>query len=107
MAGLAEDIMTALLFQVSGGALLGFASGYAAKKLLKLALLVLGVMTGGLLLLEYKGIINVNYDALVASVEEAMGVVEATGESLKAHIIANVPFASSFLAAFALGFKYG
>ncbi len=99
--------MTALLFQVSGGTLLGFATGYAAKKVLKLAILGLGLLAGSLIFLEYKGIVNVNYDALVRSVEEAMGYVQATGESLKAHIVANIPFASSFLAAFLLGFKYG
>ncbi len=102
-----DDLLTALLFQISGGTLLGFAAGYAAKKVLKIALLILGLLTGSLIYLEYKGVINVNYDALVNSVEEAMGVVESTGESLKAHILANMPFASSFIAAFILGFKYG
>ncbi len=104
---MAEDLLTPILFQVGGGTVLGFAAGYAAKKILKLALLVIGLLTGALIFLEYKGVISVNYDALVSAVEEAMGITQEAVESLRAHIVANVPFASSFIAAFILGFKYG
>ncbi len=104
---MAEDLLTPLLFQIGGGTLLGFAAGYAAKKILKLVLLLVGLLTGALIFLEYEGIIDVNYDALVSAVERAMGLTQEAAESLRAHIVANIPFASSFLAAFVLGFKYG
>ena len=102
-----QDALSAVLFQAGGGVILGFAAGYAAKKAMKIALLVLGVFTGGLLLLEYYGVISVNYDKLALLVERALSGVQATAASLKAHIIATMPFAGSFLVGFALGFKYG
>ncbi len=102
-----QDVLPAILFQASGGLVLGFAAGYAVKKALKLALLVLGVFTIALIGLEYYGVISVNYDKLVLLVERAISGAEAAAGSLQAHIIANIPFAGTFLAGFALGFKYG
>ena len=102
-----QDVLPAILFQASGGLILGFATGYALKKALKLALLVLGVFTVGLLALEYYGVISVNYDKLALLVERALSGAQATAASLQSHIIANIPFASTFLAGLAMGFKYG
>jgi uncharacterized membrane protein (Fun14 family) len=102
-----QDVLPAILFQASGGLILGFAVGYAAKKALKIALIVLGVFTAGLIFLEYQGIISVNYDKLALLVERLISGAQATAASLEAHILANVPFASTFLLGFAMGFKYG
>ena len=102
-----QDVLTAVLFQMGGGAVLGFATGYATKKVLKLALLVLGLFTMGLLYLQYKGIVDVNYDALASMVENTINATTATASGIKTHVIANMPFAASFIAAFWIGFKYG
>ena len=103
----AGDPLVGLLFQLGGGGVLGFAAGYAAKKLLKLILIVVGIFTMGLLALEYKGWISIHYDAIARSIEEALTGAAGSAASLKSHILANVPFAGSFLLGFALGFKMG
>lgn len=103
----AGDVLSALLFQLGSGGILGFAAGYAAKKLLKLVLFMVGIFTGGLILLQYYGIISVNYDKLALLVEGIISGAQASAASLKAYVLATVPFASSFLLGFALGFKYG
>ena len=101
------DPMVGLLFQLGGGGILGFAAGYAAKKLLKLILIIVGLFTMGLLALEYKGWISIHYDAIVRSIEEALTGAAGGAASLKSHILANIPFAGSFLLGFTLGFKMG
>ncbi len=101
------DIWTIVLFQLGGGGVLGFAAGYAVKKLLKLIMIVVGVFVLGLLALEYKGWIKVNYDALAQSIENAITGGTSTAVSLKSRILANVPFASAFILGFTLGFKIG
>ena len=101
------DVLTALLFQAGGGVILGFATGYALKKLVKVVLLVLGVFTVGLLILAYYGIIAVNWDKLALLVERAISGAQATAYSMQSFIIASIPFAGAFTAGFILGFKYG
>ncbi|MCE4606530.1 MAG: hypothetical protein F7B59_04265 [Desulfurococcales archaeon] len=96
-----------LAFQAGGGVILGFATGFAVKKLLKLLLIVLGLFTLGLLYLANEGIISVNYDALKSKIEGAAGHIAGAGVSMKTYIIMNVPFAASFLVGFAAGFKLG
>ncbi|GAB6147996.1 FUN14 domain-containing protein [Stetteria hydrogenophila] len=102
-----SDVWTTILFQLGGGGILGFAAGYAFKKLLKLVLLVVGVFVIGLLALEYKGWVSVNYTALANSIERALTGGASAAAGVKSHIIANLPFAGAFLAGFALGFKAG
>lgn len=101
------DVWTVVLFQLGGGGVLGFAAGYAVKKMLKLIMVVVGVFILGLLALEYKGWIKINYDALAQSIENAITGGASAAAGLKSHILANIPFASAFLLGFTLGFKVG
>jgi len=72
-----SDILMNILYQLGGGFIMGFAVGYALKKLVKLALVVLGIFVMALLYLSNKGIIDVNYDVLAKEVE---GALDAVGE---------------------------
>ena len=101
------DIWTFIAFNAGAGFVLGFAVGYALKKLVKLALVLLGLLTIVLLALEYYGIIQVNYDKFVALVEQAMNMTRSAASSIASHAVASLPFAGSFLLGFALGFKMG
>ncbi len=101
------DVLTALLFQAGGGLVLGFAAGYALKKVAKILLLALGVFTVGLVILAYYGIIAVNWDKLALLVEKALREAQATTYSIQSFVIASIPFAGAFTAGFILGFKYG
>lgn len=55
--------------QLGGGVIAGIAVGYAAKRALKLALLLLGVCLLGLYALAQKGIITVHWDAVSQGLE--------------------------------------
>jgi len=101
------DVLTAILFQAGGGLVLGFAAGYASKKLAKIFLLGVGLLALALVALAYLGIVTVNWDKLALLVERALTGVQATAYSIQSFIIASVPFAGSFIAGFLIGFKYG
>ena len=100
------DILTPLLTQLGVGGVAGLCSGYALKKLGKVAAFIIGLAFIGLQLLAYKGIININYDALQQWGSELIGQVGVL-EGVLTLIIANLPFAASFLVGLAIGLKIG
>jgi len=101
------ELLSALLFQAGGGVILGFATGYAFKKLVKVVLVVLGLFTVGFLALAYYGVVAVNWDKLALLVERAVYGAQATAYSVQSFIVASIPFAGAFTAGFILGFRYG
>jgi uncharacterized membrane protein (Fun14 family) len=53
-----------LLFSAGGGFLFGAVAGYAIKKVMKIAAIVLGLFVAGLAYLSYKGLIDVKWVTL-------------------------------------------
>ena len=100
------EILTPLLTQLGVGGVAGLCSGYALKKMGKVVAFIIGLAFIGLQLLAYKGIININYDALQQWGSELIGQVGAL-EGVMTLIIANLPFAASFLVGLAIGLKMG
>lgn len=100
------EILTPLLTQLGVGGVAGLCVGYALKKVGKIAAFILGIAFIGLELLAYKGIIDIHYDALITWGEELIGQVGVL-EGLMTLIIANMPFAASFLVGLAIGIKMG
>lgn len=100
-------IWTYILFNAGAGFILGFAVGYALKKLLKLVLLFLGLITLLLLALEYYGIIQVNYGKFVQLVQTALNATRSATSGIVSHALASLPFAGSFAVGLAVGFKAG
>lgn len=87
-------------------ALLGFAVGYAAKKFLKIGLIVLAVFFVGLQVLSYMDVISVDWsravevlDKFVLNLKENQTVTEVLKDRL--------PSAGAFLAAWFVGFRSG
>jgi uncharacterized membrane protein (Fun14 family) len=100
------EILTPLLTQLGVGGVAGLCVGYAMKKIGKIAAFILGIAFIGLELLAYKGIIDIHYDALITWGQEMFGQVGVL-EGLMTAIIANMPFAASFLVGLAIGLKMG
>jgi len=101
------DAYAPLIFQLGGGGLIGFAVGYAVKKLFKLLLVAAGLGLFGLLYLSYKGYVTVDWEKLGLAVkgwsEKLLGGSSGWLEALTG----NLPFAGAFLVGLALGLKSG
>jgi len=91
------------------GGVAGAIVGYTAKKVTKLAALVLGAIFIVVQLLVYADIISVNWKTLQ---DTAQGVwTDPQGATLASRawkvISGNLPFGGGFVAGFAVGFKLG
>ena len=100
------EILTPLLTQLGVGGVAGLCVGYALKKVGKIIAFIVGIAFIGLELLAYKGIIDIHYDVLVKWGEDLFGQVGLL-EGVMTLIIANMPFAASFLVGLAIGIKMG
>jgi uncharacterized membrane protein (Fun14 family) len=100
------NIWGPLATQLGIGGLGGLAVGYTIKKIAKIFAFIIGVAFLGLQYLAYKGIISINYSALQKWAEDLVGQV-GVAQSVLSTIIANLPFATSFLVGFGIGLKLG
>jgi uncharacterized membrane protein (Fun14 family) len=91
------------------GGVAGAVVGYAAKKLTKLAALVLGVIFLVIQGLVYLKFVSVDWNAVQHTAEHVW--TDAHGVTLAQRaweiVSANLPFGGGFVAGFALGFKFG
>ncbi|MEM2911956.1 MAG: FUN14 domain-containing protein [Candidatus Bathyarchaeia archaeon] len=101
-----SQILSPVIFQLGVGGVGGFIVGYALKKISKLILVLIGVFIIALIYLGTKGIISINYEALLTAIGDLLGVTSAASSWL-VHTIALLPFAGSFVAGFVIGFKLG
>ena len=96
-----------LIFSASGGFLFGAVAGYAIKKVMKIAAIVLGLFVVGLSYLSYKGWINVKWvemeNATKATLTNVAGQVghalNNTASQFAAHstsVEASLPVAAAF-----------
>jgi len=90
---------------VSVGGIGGFFVGYAVRKAAKIVAVFLGIFLLSLISLAYIGAISVDYDELT-EVLSNLTIPEQALELL-VPILANLPFAGSFIIAFLIGLKKG
>ena len=97
-----------LIEQLGFGGLTGAIAGYAAKKIAKLAALVLGLLFILLQYLAYKGWVDIQWGEVgkAAAPHLAHGGKSA-GMSVWKVLTHNIPFGGAFAAGFWLGFKKG
>ena len=103
------DAVAPYLGQISFGGLAGFATGYAMKKIGKIALFVFGTIFILLQLLAYLGIIEINWLRVQQFAEPALQrpALENTLNGIIGVLTNNLPFAASFIPGFLLGLKFG
>jgi uncharacterized membrane protein (Fun14 family) len=101
-----SEILTPVVYQLGIGGFLGFFVGYAIKKMTKVLAVLIGIGALILIYLGYEGIININYDKLAEVIERLMGTA-SQASTILTQIIANLPFAGSFIAGLAVGIKLG
>lgn len=100
------EILTPLLEQLGVGGVAGLCVGYGLKKLGKLIAILIGLLFLSLQFLAWKGIISINYETLLQWGNETIRSI-GLAEGTFGVIIANMPFAASFLVGFAIGLKMG
>jgi uncharacterized membrane protein (Fun14 family) len=95
--------------EVGLGAIFGFAVGYAAKKAMKVVLVVAGVLLLLAVLFEQKGIIAVKWDVLEATYARTVKPRAVTGAltQFAQRLGRLIPVSGGFVAGFVLGFRSG
>lgn len=81
----------------------GFVTGYALKKLLKLAMALIGAYLLSLFYLQQKGVITINTDKLFNLTGSLTQQVMGLGQK----IVGILPGTGAFAAGFYIGFKKG
>lgn len=101
-----SEVLSPLVYQLGVGGIGGFTVGYAAKKISKLVVILIGLFFILLLYLGYSGIIDINYAKLF---DALTGLLSFAGKAAGwlIGLISVLPFVGSFAAGFALGFKLG
>jgi uncharacterized membrane protein (Fun14 family) len=113
-------IMTAdlapLAGTVGGGFLIGFVTGYAIKKVIKLVAVIVGLFFAVLAYLEYQRILNVDWHKVQAISQNGIDWVAGAIRDVSSTIYAShpatlsnigIPLASSVSAGFVLGLARG
>lgn len=101
-----SEILLPIAYQLGAGGILGFIVGYAVKKMMKILAVIVGLFTLVLIYLGHVGVINVNYDKLAEAIENMYGSAGGASQWLTP-IVANLPFAGTFMVGAAIGFKAG
>jgi len=110
-----------LLFSAGGGFLFGALAGYAIKKVMKIAAVVLGLFVAGLVFLAYKGWIDIKWTpiesvtrlALTNVATQLMHMVNNTASQISTHsstiVTSGSPMAAGlgFVPGLVIGFKRG
>ena len=56
-------------FPLVGGSILGFVTGYAIKKIMKIAAIVAGIFFAGLMFMQWKGFLQINWTGIIDSIQ--------------------------------------
>ena len=101
-----SEVLTPIVYQLGIGGILGFFVGYAVKKITKVVAVLIGLGALILIYLGYTDVISINYDKLAQMIQNLMGTA-SQASTILTPIIANLPFAGSFIAGLAVGIKLG
>ena len=110
------DNFNSVAATVGGGFLGGILIGYAMKKVVKLAAVVVGLFFAGITYLQYQNIVNINWNKLQAESQNALSTLanattQIPGFNSNYHTGAlsnlGVPLTGSMSMGFAIGFMRG
>jgi uncharacterized membrane protein (Fun14 family) len=103
------DMLAPYLGQISFGGLSGFATGFAVKKIGRIALVMFGLIFILVQVLAYMGLIEVNWLRIQQFAEPALKrpALEGFFNGLLGILTNNLPFAGSFVPGFLLGLRFG
>ena len=105
----AFNALAPYLGQISFGALAGFATGYALKKIGRVALVIFGLLFIAVQLLAYYGVVQVDWLRIQSYADPLLKRESLQGffNSLVSILTNNVPFAGAFVPGFLRGLRFG
>lgn len=105
----AFNALAPYLGQISFGALAGFATGYALKKIGRVALVIFGLLFIVVQLLAYYGVVQVDWLRIQSYADPLLKRESLQGffNSLISILTNNVPFAAAFIPGLLLGLRFG
>jgi uncharacterized membrane protein (Fun14 family) len=109
---------------IGGGFLVGILIGYALKKVIKILAIVVGLFFAGIAYLQYQQILNINWNKLQATSQNAVtmlanattqisnhinSLTDSSGHTTHTLVLSNlgIPLTSSIAMGFAVGFMKG
>ena len=95
--------MPPVLFQLVIGRVSGFFVGYAMRKILKVALILVAIIFS-LVFLAYINVLDVNYDGLSELVSSFVNAINPALNMLTP-LLAHVPFIASFIIGLIIGLR--
>jgi uncharacterized membrane protein (Fun14 family) len=105
------DNVVSMTSTIGGGFFAGIVTGWALKKVIKLAALVVGLFLGALIYLQSQTILNINWNKLQSVLEATLSTIgnSITNTADISTIIGNIgiPLTGSLSAGFAIGFSKG
>ena len=103
------QLLSGPLAPLGFGGIAGAVVGYTAKKLTKVAAIILGVLFIAVQLLVYVGFIEVHWERVQSTAESAWQDAQGVTLAQRAWeiLVGNLPFGAGFAAGFAIGFKIG
>jgi uncharacterized membrane protein (Fun14 family) len=103
------DSLAPYLGQISFGGLAGFATGYALKKIGRMALVIFGLLFITIQFLAYLGVVRVDWLRIQQYADPLLSKSSIQGffNGLIGILTNNVPFAGAFVPGFLLGLRYG
>lgn len=102
-------ILPYLALQLTFGAVAGFASGFALKKVGQLLALLLGLLFISIQILAYYGFVSVDWPEVQSAIDPLLdpAALESGWQQLLAVLVGNAPFAGAFVPSLLLGLRRG
>jgi len=100
-----SEVLTPIVYQICIGGVGGFFIGYAAKKFLKIAV-ILAFFVFSLIFLAYANVININYGGLSDTASKFINAINPALELLTP-LLSHIPFIASLIVGFLIGLEVG
>jgi uncharacterized membrane protein (Fun14 family) len=108
---MSSEALGSIATTIGGGFFTGLVTGWALKKVIKLAAVVVGLFLGALIYLQSQSIININWNNLQSVSETNLSTIgnSITNTGEISNIMGNVgiPLTGSLSAGFVIGFMKG
>ena len=96
-----EDLIAPIMFMFLIGGVSGYFTGSLVKRISGMALTI-GVFAFIVIALAYTGNLDLNFDAITASISNVLGIIAPLGIIA---LVSSVPFIASFVAGLFLGYR--